>query len=193
MKKRIYILMMVLLLITQCAVCSAEEFTFFNGLHWGMSAEEVLQTEGKTEFLYVTPMNEHITVGKLEITFEPFGVAVAQYLFADGQLEMMNIVHYDAKATGENVEYLKDVLSRLYGSPEENAPILHQLATVFQAQQLKMDKWLTSRYFWGLSNGTAIQLYDHGFNFALYFANAPFDLDAFFAAPSPEPFVLTGL
>ncbi|MCQ2454279.1 MAG: hypothetical protein MJ136_07035 [Clostridia bacterium] len=196
MKKLIYILMAVLLLIPQCAAVMAADdaFSFHNGLHWGMSSEEVLQAEGQSAFISVTPMNDHVCVGKLEGTFDPFAPVIVNYLFADDRLEMVCFYYYGkAQTMGEDLAYLREVLSRLNGPADDAAPISRQLAAVLKAENQRLENWQEPNWTWDAGHGTVLHLYDKGFYCDLYYINTEFDMDACFPTPTAAPLQLNGL
>ncbi|MCQ2454280.1 MAG: FMN-binding protein, partial [Clostridia bacterium] len=85
------------------------------------------------------------------------------------------------------VESMAEKLSQAYGLPERNAPILHQVLLLAEALEYSTDLYLTADYFWGLSDGTAISLYDNMDSFDLFYMNAAFSLDNYFGEPSPTP------
>lgn len=93
------------------------------------------------------------------------------------------------------VESMAEKLSQAYGLPERNAPILHQVLLLTEALEYSTDLYLTADYFWGLSDGTAISLYDNMDSFDLFYMNAAFNLDTYFAelSPTPVPYNLNGL
>ena len=85
------------------------------------------------------------------------------------------------------VESMAEKLSQAYGLPERNAPIVHQVLLLTEALEYSTDLYLTADYFWGLSDGTAISLYDNMDSFDLFYINAAFSLDNYFGEPSPTP------
>lgn len=289
MMRRFLTLMTAVLLLTQCAVCTAagNAFTFRNGLHWGMSPEEVLQAEGQDAFLNEENLSDGISAKFLMIGLDDTA-AYALYLFAEDQLEGVDIfwvtelrgyymsgtfygegqgygglpvsvtltndggdmiavkVDVSTQTPGignrpeefekailnaqianidgiagatetsrgvrkamigalnqmyqrlgmgtevlristDIVEPMAERLSQVYGLPEKNAPILHQVLLLTETLEYSTDLYLTADYFWGLSDGTAISLYDNMDSFDLFYINAAFSLDNYFGEPSPTP------
>ncbi len=289
MKRFLTLMAAVLLMITPCTACNAADhgFSFRNGLHWGMSPEEVLQAEGQDAFLTEKILGDGIDSKMLMIELDDMA-AYAFYIFAEDQLEGVDIFWvtelrgyymsgtfygegqgygglpvsvtltnddgdikavkvdvstqtpgignrpeefenailkaqianidgiagatetskgvrnaavaalkqmYEAWGMGSSelrlstdiVESMAEKLSQSYGLPEKNAPILHQVLILAEALDYSTDLYLTADYFWGLSDGTAISLYDNMDSFDLFYINAAFSIDKYFGEPSPTP------
>lgn len=117
MKKIVAILLAVLTLCT-CFACAEESaFTFRNGLHWGMTPEEVLAAEGRTAF------DAEGSLGPITKALLLADISVSKYtasgacLFVDGKLAGILIDPYMmVNNNEEDVEYLRQALSTVYGA-----------------------------------------------------------------------------
>ncbi len=125
MKKIVVILLAAMMLCMSVACAEAAEvFTFRNGLHWGMTPAEVLAAEARAaaddesevSYTAMAILLEDLALSKFE--------ADISYLFVGGKLAALEIdpelwLEYDA----EDIEYLKQALSIVYGPVDETLPV----------------------------------------------------------------------
>lgn len=125
MKKIAAILLAALMLCMSVACAEASEvITFRNGLHWGMTPAEVLAAEARAaaddesevSYTAMAILLEDLALSKFE--------ADISYLFVGGKLAALEIdpdlwLEYDT----EDIEYLKQALSIVYGPVDETLPV----------------------------------------------------------------------
>ena len=113
MKKLIALLMALLL----CGAAFAQEaeaptFALDNGVHWGMTLEEVLAVYGREEYKFVDETSYTLTTSELKnVPYGTYEEADVVFLFVGGQLAAMEVepdlwVEYDA----EEIEELRQAL-----------------------------------------------------------------------------------
>ena len=126
MKKLIALLMALLL----CGAAFAQEaeapaFALDNGVHWGMTLEEVLAVYGREEYKFVDETSYTLTTSELKnVPYGTYEEADVVFLFVGGQLAAMEIepdlwVEYDA----EEIEELRQALITRYGEADETLPV----------------------------------------------------------------------
>ncbi len=173
-------------------VGSDSSFTFRNGLHWGMTPEEVLATEKKLAFQSEQPVSDRVIGRILTVKLSKFDVR-GVYFFVDNQLAAVEFFYVGSQ--NGDATYLGNALQSVYGETEKNAPVLKQLATAIIAVRGKLDGYANAAYSWLLPSGTAIQLFDLGGGFDLFYADATVDIDTALApvTPTPIPYDTYGL
>lgn len=173
-------------------VGSDGSFTFRNGLHWGMTPEEVLATEKKLAFQSEQRVSDRVVGRVLTVKLSKFDVR-GVYFFVDNRLAAVEFFY--AGSQNGDATYLGNALQNVYGEAEKNAAVLKQLATAIIAVRGKLDGYTNAAFSWFLPNGTAIQLFDLGGGFDLFYADATVDIDAALApvTPTPIPYDTYGL
>ncbi len=173
-------------------VGSDGSFTFRNGLHWGMTPEEVLAIEQKLAFQSEQRVSDRVVGRVLTVKLSKFDVR-GVYFFVDNRLAAVEFFY--AGTQNGDATYLGNALQNVYGEAEKNAAVLKQLATAIIAVRGKLDGYTNAAFSWFLPNGTAIQLFDLGGGFDLFYADATVDIDAALApvTPTPIPYDTYGL
>lgn len=193
MKKIVAILLAVLMLCGSFACAEAPAFTFRNGLHWGMTPAEVLAVEGRAaaddesevSYTAMAILLEDLKLSKFE--------ADITYLFVDGKLAALEIdpslwLEYDA----EDIEYLKQALSIVYGPADETLPVpAYVQKCLMEANEYAVTcGWqpAADTYVAVLSNGRYIEL-------GYFNVNVDFvaELQTVAPTPTPEPINTFGL
>ena len=184
MKKIVAILLAALMFCT-CFACAEESaFTFRNGLHWGMTPDEVLAAEGRTEYWDFDELSYTASTGELEDLMVSKFEADITYLFVNGQLACLEIGldlwhEYDA----EDIEYLKQALSIVYGEADPNLPVPATVAALMEMSDYTVVcGWqpAADSYVAILSNGRYIEL-------GYFNVNVDFVAEAQTVAPTPTP------
>lgn len=124
MKKICVLLMMLFMLV--CGIRAFAEqsdetasFTFFNGVQWGMTSEEVASCEGKdADNTY--GMREHLTESDYDDQQVSKYTATRSYLFADDSLFVVCYYRFSSNEKNDYM-YLQGALTSLYG---ESLPLL---------------------------------------------------------------------
>lgn len=194
MKKIVAILLAALMLCMSVACAEAAEvFTFRNGLHWGMTPAEVLAVEGRA----AADDEEEMSYTAMAILLEDLALskfeADISYLFVDGKLAMLEIdpslwLEYDA----EDIEYLKQALSIVYGPVDETLPVpAYVQKGLMEANEYAVTcGWqpAADTYVAVLSNGRYIEL-------GYFNVNVDFvaELQTVAPTPTPEPINTFGL
>ncbi len=158
-------------------------FTFRNGLHWGMTNEEVLQAEGNPNVVGSASIGSHIQYTQVRTTLSKFSV-YGSYFFVDDGLAL---AEFFGKASTEDVDYLINALSMVYGEAHRGDGINSLLAMALQANNVSMDGYQTAAASWYLPDGTLIQLFKNNNGFDLYYGDANTDLAAALATATPAP------
>ena len=192
MKRIVAILLAALMLCGSFACAEAPAFTFRNGLHWGMTPAEVLAVEGRAAADYEVEMSYTAMAMLLEDLKLSKFEAVITYLFVDGKLAMLDIepslwLEYDA----EDIEYLKQALSIVYGPVDEMLPVPAYVQSLMEANSYAVTcGWqpAADTYIAVLSNGRYIELgyFDVNVDFVA-------ELKSVAPTPTPEPINTFGL
>jgi len=137
-KRFLAILLFALLIFPSFACAEEPVFAFRNGLHWGMSPAEVLAAEGRDE-----AGDEFSTYRMYGMTLEDLALskfeAEITYLFVDGKLAGLECdpdlwFEFD----DEDIEYLKQALTIVYGPVDETLPVPAYVAALMEMGQLKI-------------------------------------------------------
>ncbi|MBR6667875.1 MAG: hypothetical protein IKL25_05895 [Clostridia bacterium] len=184
MKKIIAALLAALMLCT-CFACAEESaFTFRNGLHWGMTPDEVLAVEGRTEYWDFDELSYTASITELEDLMVSKFEADIVYFFVEGKLACVEIDpalwhEYDA----EDIEYLKQALSIVYGEADPNLPVPATVAALMEMSDYTVVcGWQPTEdtYIGIMSNGNYIEL-------GYFNVNVDFVAEMMSVAPTPTP------
>lgn len=181
--KKLVALLMALLLCTGAAC--AQEFTFRNGLHWGMTSDEVLAAEGRASYDDIGSFGSITTAYLLtDISISKFNAAGA-YLFVDDQLAGVLIDPYMMVDNNEDdIEYLLNALTTVYGAPA-NIPVPPTVQAVFDLAGYE------PLYVWQPAADSYIGIFVGGPYYGLgYFST---EVDFFNAAPGGNAVNTNGL
>ena len=96
----------------EAQTASGSSFTFRNGLHWGMSPEEVLAAEGVSQFAYTKPISDRMMIQDLLVNLSKF-VSDGAYIFVDNRLVMTAFSIESSSA--DDAAYLAAALEQVYG------------------------------------------------------------------------------
>lgn len=190
MKKMFSILLALLLCLG--TACAEDVFTFRGGLHWGMTPGEVLEMEGRTEYDYSGEGSYTCTATQLDgLPVSKFEADIV-YVFVNGQLACLGIdpslwLERDA----EDIEYLKQALSIVYGEMDLNLPVPATVAAL-----MEMGDW-TVVCGWQPAADTYIGITSNGSYIELGYFNVNVDfvaeMQTVAPTPTPEPIITTGL
>lgn len=175
------------------APAEGDGFTFRNGLHWGMTPEEVLAAEQQTAFVQEVPLSDHIVGRALSVKVSNFDVT-GVYYFVDNGLAAVDF--YPATAKNEDVSYLGNALKQVYGDTSLlDAAIQEKLYTVIAAARGSLDGIELPKYGWCPQDGTVIIMFHHHGTFDLIYANTTVDVNVALAVstPTPVPYNTNGL
>lgn len=156
-------------------------FTFRNGLHWGMTEAEVFQAEGNPKVVGSASIGSHIKYSQVSTTLSKFKVYGSFFFVDDG----LALAEFFGKASAEDVDYLINALSMVYGEANMDDGINSLLAMALQANNVPMEGYQTAAASWYLPDGTLIQLFKNNNGFDLYYGDANTDLVAALATPVP--------
>lgn len=159
-------------------------FTFRNGLHWGMTKEEVFQAEGNPKVVGSSSIGSHIKYSQVSTTLSKFNVYGSFFFVDDG----LALAEFFGKASAEDVDYLINALSMVYGEAHIGDGINSLLAMALQANNVPLEGYQTAAASWYLPDGTLIQLFKTNSGFDLYYGDANTDLMAALATPAPATF-----
>ena len=121
MRKTVVILLAMLMICT-CLACAEESaFTFRNGLHWGMSPADVEAAEGQAFSSSYTDLG--LALGILDSTFGSRFESTLGFIFLDDRLIALSAIpDLWVEDDQEDIAFLIQELSVLYGAADENLP-----------------------------------------------------------------------
>jgi len=185
MKKIAAILLAALMLCMSVACAEASEvFTFRNGLHWGMTPAEVLAAEARAAADYESEVSYTAMAILLEdLALSKFEADIT-YLFVEGKLAALEIdpelwLEYDA----EDIEYLKQALSIVYGPVDETLPVPAYVQTLMEINDYAVTcGWqpAADTYIGIMHNGRHIRL-------GYFDVNVDYVTEMQTVAPTPTP------
>jgi len=191
MKRFLAILMSALLLFPCLACAEAPGFTFRSGLHWGMSPEEVLAIEGRDEADDEFSTYRTYTMELEELELSKFEADIG-YLFVDGKLAALECdpdlwLEFD----DEDIAYLKEALSIVYGPVDETLPVPAHVAALMEMNDVKIICG------WQPDADTYICIvgYDSYIELGYFDVNVDYlaMIQAVAPTPTPEPIIIRGL
>lgn len=183
--KKLIVALAALALLLICASIAINEdsaFTFRNGLRWGMTQAEVLAAEGRTEYDEVDPLSSTATACELyDMTVSRFEASVS-HLFVDGRLVGTNI--FPVLQSGdaeEDIEYLKQALTTVYGKADAKLPIPPAVAALMEINGYQL------LCGWQPTSDTYIGVFSRFGRVMLGYYNVTVDIAAALTAGEPNP------
>lgn len=114
MKRVLAAALLLMLLFAACAEESKQAFTFRNGVHWGMSHEEVIAAEGNPK-CEIDEDEDALTVGIEDVEYGEQKCRL-EYDFLNDELFMIS-VEFNTEDGDVSFDSLKRKLTSLYGEP----------------------------------------------------------------------------
>ena len=174
----------------EAQTASGSGFTFRNGLHWGMSPEEVLAAEGVSQFAYTKPISDRMMIQDLLVNLSKF-ISDGAYIFVDNRLVMTAFSIESSSA--DDAAYLAAALEQVYGPGTRGGALDSKLVRIVEFLGGTVDGVDEVTCTWSVQNGTIIQLIIHDNIIELCYLDTTADVDAALSTPTPEPLNVNGL
>lgn len=131
------------------------EFSFRNGITWGMEAQEILAYEGEEEWHDLEQLAGGVKVMMLEDAEVSLFEADLSYVFAESGLQMCL---YQLSLDEAEAEYLTGALQTKYGEGVHSHEMLYEMMCALAPDAYEEEDPFAGGLCWYLLDGTVIQL-----------------------------------
>lgn len=139
---------------TAAAAETPHEFSFRNGITWGMEAQEILEYEGEEEWHDQEQLAGGVKVMMLEDAEVSLFEADLSYVFAESSLQMCL---YELSLDEEEAGYLTGALQTKYGEGVHSHEMLYEMMCALVPDIYEEEDPFAGGLCWYLLDGTVIQ------------------------------------
>ena len=181
-----FVILILLVLFLSSASCAEESFSFRNGIHFGMTSEELIQTEKENEQVDENEW-ENFKLGNWIVLGPEERIAVSQYeaylryLLADDHMQAaIYLFSEDTSVPSETeYQYICYALSTVYG--EADTVLASEVVTLVDEFERGgfHESDIKEAYKWAKTNVVIYQFYYGKEDFIILYSNPNYDYSSF--------------